>query len=56
VAMTNFDQDEAINRLQGILRKMGVEKALEAEGIAPGDQVAIGDHEFTYRPEPSPRR
>jgi GTP-binding protein len=55
IAMTHFDQDEAIARLQKILRKMGIEKALEQKGIATGDTVAIGDHEFTYRPE-SPAR
>jgi len=52
MAMTNFDQDEAVARLQKILRKMGVEKALEKAGIETGDQVAIGPHAFTYRPEP----
>ena len=33
-----------------------VEKALEQKGITPGDQVVIGDHQFTYRPEPKTRR
>lgn len=56
VSMTNFGQDEAIARLQKIFRKMGVEKALEQKGIAAGDMVAIGEYEFTYRPEPSARR
>ncbi|HRY28416.1 MAG TPA: GTPase ObgE [Elusimicrobiota bacterium] len=56
VAMTNFDQDEAIARLQKIFRKMGVEKTLEQKGIAAGDLVAIGDYEFTYKPEPPRRR
>lgn len=52
VQMTNFKQDEAVARLQRIFRKMGVEKALEARGIAPGELVAIGTFEFHYRPEP----
>ncbi|MBI4395798.1 MAG: GTPase ObgE [Elusimicrobia bacterium] len=52
VSITHFDQDEALARLQKILRKMGVEKELEKRGIATGDRVAIGSHEFTYRPEP----
>jgi GTP-binding protein len=52
VQMTNFQQDEAVARLQRIFRKMGVEKSLEAKGIAPGDPVSIGDYEFNYRPEP----
>ncbi len=50
VQMTNFDQDEAVARLQNIFRKMGVEKALVQKGIGPGDPVAVGDREFTYRP------
>jgi GTPase len=55
IAMTNFEQDEAVARLQKILRKMGVEKALEKQGIQPGDPVSIGDHEFNYQPETSGR-
>jgi GTPase len=56
MAMTDFKQDEAVARLQRIFRKMGVEKALEQKGIAAGDQVVIGDHEFSYRPEPKTSR
>jgi GTPase len=56
VQMTNFKQDEAVARLQRIFRKMGVEKALEAKGAAPGQLVAIGDYEFHYRPEPKKER
>ncbi|MGQ0644497.1 MAG: GTPase ObgE [Elusimicrobiota bacterium] len=50
-AMTHFSQDEALARFQKILRKMGVEKALDRAGAAAGDQVAVGDFQFTYRPE-----
>lgn len=48
--MTNFDQEEAALRFQNILRKMGVEKALERQGIAPGDPVYIGNMEFIFEP------
>ena len=48
--MTNFDQEQAVSRFQNILRKMGVEKALERQGIAPGDPVYIGDTEFIFEP------
>lgn len=51
LAMTPLDQDESVARLQKILRKMGVEKALEKKGIVAGDAVVIGAYEFTYRPE-----
>jgi GTP-binding protein len=52
---TRFDQDEAVARLQKILRKMGVEKELEKAGITAGQAVALGDYEFTYQPEPPGR-
>lgn len=48
VAMTNFDLPEGVERTQDILKKMGVERALQAHGVRPGDQVKIGRMEFTY--------
>lgn len=48
-AITNFDQDESIARLQKIFKKMGVEDALRRSGAVTGDAVEMGDHEFTYR-------
>lgn len=47
-AMTNFDQEEAVRRFQNILKKMGVERMLQREGIQPGDTVYIADKDFTY--------
>jgi GTPase len=51
VARTHLDQDEAVARLQNILKKMGVEKELERRGAKTGNQVSLGGFEFTYRPE-----
>src|SRR3989344_2812139 len=50
-AMTNFKQDEAVSRFQNILKKMGVEKALEKKGCQAGDLVYIRDMEFNYSPK-----
>ena len=47
-AMTNFDQEEGLTRFQNILKKIGVEKLLQRQGIQPGDSVLIQDMEFTY--------
>lgn len=55
IAMTNFEQDEAVARLQKIFRKMGVEKALDQKGARVGDQVFLGNFQFSYRPEPKKR-
>jgi GTP-binding protein len=49
--MTNFSQDEGVARLQKVLKKMGVEKALSDLGAEPGDQILLGSHEFTFRPD-----
>lgn len=56
VARTPFEQDEAVARLQKILRGLGVDEALEREGIRPGQTVCVGDHEFVYRPDPNRKK
>ncbi len=48
VAMTDFNNDEAVERLQSIIRLMGIENELKANGIKPGDTVIIGDYEFEF--------
>jgi GTPase len=48
VAMTDLDSDEAVTRLQRRLRRRGVDEALAAAGCKDGDDVVIGDFEFTY--------
>jgi GTP-binding protein len=47
-AMTDFTSDEGLRRFQGILKKKGVEKALEDKGIIAGDTVRIGGFEFDF--------
>jgi len=51
VAITNFDQDEALSRFQNILKKMGVDDSLSRSGAHAGDRVQVGTHEFKYRPD-----
>ena len=49
VAMTNFDNDEALRRFQNIWRKKGIDALLKARGIKEGATVRIDDMEFTWR-------
>jgi GTP-binding protein len=49
VAMTNFDQSEAVSRLQNIFKKIGLERMLQKKGIKEGNTVKIGKYEFTYK-------
>ncbi len=49
-SMTNFEQPQAVTRFQNILKKMGVEKVLERNGVQPGDPVFIGNSEFIFEP------
>ena len=48
VAMTNFNNEEAISYFQKIIKKMGLEKALIKKGIKEGDQVKIKEIIFTF--------
>ncbi len=49
VAMTNFDNEEALQRFQHIIEKMGINQALREKGIKEGDIVRIQDLEFEYQ-------
>ena len=49
IAMTNFDQEEAILRLHRVFKAMGLTDALERAGIRPGDMVRIGEVELEWR-------
>jgi len=49
VAMTNFDQEEAIVRLHRIFKGMGVTDALTRAGVREGDRVRIGEVELEWR-------
>jgi len=54
VAMTDFNNDEAVERLQKRLVGMGVERLLMSTGAVEGDDVRIGDTEFEFEPEDGP--
>ncbi len=49
VEMTNLSHNEAVRKLQAILKRLGVEDALEKQGVQEGDTVRIGHHEFEYQ-------
>ena len=49
MAMTNFDNDEALYRFQMILRKIGIDIALRERGIKEGDTVRIRGMEFEFK-------
>ena len=51
MAMTNFALPEAVKRVHGILKKMGLERTLQNLGARPGDPIRIGTQEFSYEPE-----
>ncbi|MFA7373725.1 MAG: Obg family GTPase CgtA, partial [bacterium] len=46
--MTDMENDEAVDRFQRILIKMGIIAALEKLGVQEGDDIRIGNVEFTY--------
>jgi len=49
VAMTDFNNDEAVKRFQRIFRQAGYEEALRVAGAKDGNIVRIRDIEFTFR-------
>lgn len=48
IAMTNFVQPEAVARLKGIFKKIGLEKALNKLGVRDGDTLVVGGREFEW--------
>jgi len=48
IAMTNFAQPEAVERLGKIFKKIGLEKALMKEGVAPGTVILACGKEFEW--------
>jgi GTP-binding protein len=48
LVMTNFDQDQNLQRFQRTVARMGLDEALKAKGIKEGDTVRIKDMEFNY--------
>jgi GTPase len=51
VAMTNTKSEEAMQRTERQLRKLGVLEALEQAGVHPGDIVHFGKFELTWGEE-----
>ena len=49
VAMTNFNNDEAVRRFQYIWRLKNLDEKLRERGIKEGMMVHIGEMEFEYR-------
>src|SRR5574344_479124 len=43
VAMTNFDNDEALYRFQLIWKRLGIDEALKEKGVQEGESVRIRD-------------
>ncbi len=48
VAMTNFQNDEALRRFQYIWRIKGIDEKLKERGVREGDTVHIGEMEFEW--------
>lgn len=48
LAMTNLSNEEAVERLQRIMAKMGIDSALRKQGAKNGDAVRIKDYVFEY--------
>lgn len=46
VAMTDFNNEAAVRRLQQALKRLGVEEALRRAGARAGDTIRIRDQEF----------
>ncbi len=49
VAMTNFDNHEALYRFQLIWRRLGIDEALREHGVQEGETVRIRDMVFEYK-------
>jgi len=47
-AMTVWNLDEAVQRFQRTLERLGVTEALEEAGVEPGDTVRIGEQELVW--------
>jgi GTPase len=45
---TNFDQDDAVERLRNIIKRTGVAKELKRQGIKDGDTILIGHSELAW--------
>jgi GTP-binding protein len=50
VERMDLDSDSGVARFQSELDRLGVDAALEAAGVEPGDTVRMGGVEFEYQP------
>ena len=50
IERTNLDSEGGLARFQSQLDRLGVNAALEAAGVKPGDTVRIAGVEFEYQP------
>lgn len=50
VAMTDFSEEESVERLKRILERIGVGRALREAGAVEGDTIRVGKEEFGYVP------
>ncbi len=50
VAMTDFGEEESVERLKRILERLGVGRALREAGAKEGDTIRVGNEEFGYVP------
>jgi GTPase len=48
-AMTFWEYEDSIRRFQRIMESMGIDQELREAGIVEGDNVIIGNHEFTWK-------
>ena len=48
-AMTRWDEEEAINRFNKKLKKMGIEEELARIGAKKGDEIAINNYIFEWK-------
>lgn len=48
-AMTYWEYEDSIRRFQRIMESMGIDQELRGAGILEGDNVIIGNHEFTWK-------
>lgn len=49
IAMTDFDNESAVRRLQRIFAKMGLDDALRDAGAKDGDTIVVYDLEFDFQ-------
>jgi GTP-binding protein len=49
VAMTDFNNEEAVAKLKNIFYRLGITAAFKEQGAVSGDTVKVGKEEFYYR-------